>query len=117
MSPLRKRAKRIQHNFIARIRLPLNTSNQNDTHKWDIVSIQNLSATGILFNYNVKMPLKTIGRKLRERFSKYMWTDEELNKFFLSEKGKEYADIITTAYITNEDYESVQKKLKELEKK
>jgi len=55
-----ERAKRIKRNFIARIRLYHNNTGQKDAPKWNIVTMQNLSSTGILFNYNQKIPINTV---------------------------------------------------------
>ena len=56
----RNRAKRLLHNFVVRFRFHHKQIDKKEPFKWDIVSIQNLSSSGILFNYNQKIPLKTI---------------------------------------------------------
>ena len=55
-----ERAKRIKRNFITRIRRYQNNMDQKDASKWNIVITQNLSSTGILFNYNQKIPINTV---------------------------------------------------------
>lgn len=63
MEPLtsQKRAKRIQKSFVARFRVHNegNESYFNDSSKWNIVSIKNLSSSGIFFNYNEDIPIGT----------------------------------------------------------
>ena len=60
MSQQRKRAKRIERNFFTRIRIHHSNLDQESSTKWDIVTTQNLSSSGILFNYNQKIPVNTI---------------------------------------------------------
>ena len=58
MEPV-KRAKRVQRKFIAKFRFYRGKLKQEPSI-WNLVTIRNLSSNGILFNYNQKIPLKTI---------------------------------------------------------
>ena len=58
MEPI-KRAKRVHRKFIVRFRF-YRVKLKQDSSKWNLVTIRNLSSSGILFNYNRKIPLKTI---------------------------------------------------------
>lgn len=63
MEPLisQKRAKRIQKSFVARFRVhsAANELSFNNSSKWNIVSIKNLSSSGIFFYYNEEIPIGT----------------------------------------------------------
>lgn len=61
LNPLNKRAKRIRKSFIARFRVhnEKDESYFNDSSKWNIVTINNLSSSGIYFYYNEKIPVDT----------------------------------------------------------
>jgi len=47
--------------------------------------------------------------------TKFKWTQEEIDKFFSSDKGKTYTEIMADGYKNNTSYEEVSKQLKELE--
>ena len=47
----------------------------------------------------------------------FKWTQEELDEFFSSNKGKNYIEIMKDAYKNCTSYEEVSKQLKELEVK
>ncbi|MEW6087449.1 MAG: PilZ domain-containing protein [bacterium] len=61
LTPQKKRAKRIQKSFVARFRIHNegDESYFDDSSKWNIVTIKNLSSSGIFFNYNEKIPVDT----------------------------------------------------------
>lgn len=56
----KRKYKRIKHSFTARIRLYQGAVNSEQSGKWNIVTIRNLSAAGISFNYNKKIALGTL---------------------------------------------------------
>ena len=47
----------------------------------------------------------------------FKWTQEEIDKFFSSDKGKGYTEIMRDAYKNDLPYEELSKQLKELEVK
>ena len=55
-----KRAKRIQHEFTTRICFDEDGSNLENLSKWNIVTLRNLSSTGIMFNYDRFIPIDTV---------------------------------------------------------
>lgn len=55
----KRKYKRIKHRFTARIRLYQKEVKPNESLKWDIVTIRDLSAGGVSFNYDKKIPLGT----------------------------------------------------------
>ncbi len=56
----KKRARRIQRKFITKIRIYQGTSKPDDSSNWNLVTTRDLSSSGILFNYNQKIPMGTI---------------------------------------------------------
>ncbi|MDD5772519.1 MAG: PilZ domain-containing protein [bacterium] len=56
---LPKRAKRIQKLFIVRFRISGEIAFCDDLSKWHMVTIKNLSSSGICFNFNKKIPVNT----------------------------------------------------------
>ncbi len=56
----KKRARRIQRKFITKIRIYQGKSQSIDSSNWNLVTTRNLSSSGILFNYNQKIPMGTI---------------------------------------------------------
>ena len=54
----RRKYQRVKHHFIVRFRV-YQSENPEESRKWDIVTVRDLSAGGILFNYNKKIPLGT----------------------------------------------------------
>ena len=55
--PEKRRYKRMRRSFTARIRVYKGAVKPAESSKWDIVTIRNLSAAGISFNYNKKIAL------------------------------------------------------------
>lgn len=55
----RKRASRIQRSFVARFRVYEENSCFDNSSRWNIVTIKNLSSSGIVFNFNKKIPVDT----------------------------------------------------------
>jgi len=49
--------------------------------------------------------------------SEFVWSQEEIDKFFSSHKGKEYKEIMKNAYKNDLSHEKVSKNLKELQNK
>ena len=55
----RRLYKRIRHQFITRFRI-YPQKGSKESHKWDIATIQNLSAGGLLFNYDKNLAADTL---------------------------------------------------------
>ena len=58
--PEKRGYKRIKHPFMARIRVIQGTVKPEEFDKWNIVTIRNLSAAGISFNYHKKLAIGTV---------------------------------------------------------
>ena len=58
--PEKRRYKRMRRSFTARVRVYQGAAKTAESSKWDIVTIRNLSASGISFNYNKKIALGTL---------------------------------------------------------
>jgi c-di-GMP-binding flagellar brake protein YcgR len=56
----RRQYKRIKKNFIARFRLKNDVSAISDTNNWEMITTQNLSAGGLLFNYDKEIQIRSI---------------------------------------------------------
>jgi len=56
----RRRDKRIKHPFTARVRVYQEGVEHEESHKWNVVTVRDLSAGGISFNYTEKMQLGTV---------------------------------------------------------
>lgn len=57
--PERRRFKRVNRSFTARVRIFQQNMKSTDSAKWNIVTIRNLSAGGVSFNYSQQLPLGT----------------------------------------------------------
>ncbi|MFH1093563.1 MAG: PilZ domain-containing protein [Candidatus Omnitrophota bacterium] len=55
----KRQSKRIKRSFTARIKTLQNEDAKEKAVKWDIVTMKDLSASGISFNYTSKIPAKT----------------------------------------------------------
>jgi len=58
--PEKRKYKRVNRRLTARVRPYQKNKKPEESVKWDIVTIRNLSATGVSFNYTQKIALDTI---------------------------------------------------------
>ena len=54
-----ERAKRIEKTYITKIRFCKNDLERRDFTKWDIVTLRNISSTGLLFNYDKRIMISS----------------------------------------------------------
>lgn len=69
-----ERARRIRNSYITKVRFCENVLMKRDFNKWDIVTLRDISSTGLLFNYDQRIPINSkIEFKIMMPFSEIIY--------------------------------------------